>query len=161
MAVVRTLVLLRHAKSAWPEGIDDADRPLAPRGKRDARAAGKWLREHVPDIGVAACSPALRTLQTWRLVAAELPVLPTLQVESKIYAASVRDLVGVARGLPPDVSTVLLIGHNPGISELVGVLSGTHWELKTASIAVLCGHGAWSDADQRWAELDRTAKPRG
>jgi phosphohistidine phosphatase len=161
MATVRTLVLLRHAKSAWPEGIDDADRPLAARGKRDARAAGVWLREHVPDIGVVACSPALRTLQTWRLATAELHVSPTLQVESKIYAASVRDLMAVVHALPADVRTAMLIGHNPAISELVGVATGTRWELKTSAIAVLRGAGEWADAGQRWADLDRTAKPRG
>ncbi|WP_431044796.1 SixA phosphatase family protein [Streptomyces sp. P1-3] len=76
-ADVRWLVLLRHAKSAWPDGVDDQERPLAPRGRRDAPAAGRWLRDvgRVPDLAI--CSPARRTRETWELAARELgPAVP-------------------------------------------------------------------------------------
>ena len=68
----RHLIVLRHAKSAWPQEVADQDRPLGPRGLRDAPAAGRWLREHgfTPDRIV--CSPTRRTRQTWELVAHEL-----------------------------------------------------------------------------------------
>src|SRR5690349_19664904 len=72
----RRLVLLRHAKSEWPEGVPDHKRPLTARGRRDATAAGRWLRAHLDDLGhgldAVACSPAQRTRETWALVAAEL-----------------------------------------------------------------------------------------
>jgi phosphohistidine phosphatase len=157
----RTLVLLRHAKSAWPEHLDDADRPLAARGERDAPAAGRWLREHVPGIETVVCSPALRTLQTWRLVSAELGATPTFRLEPRIYAASTRDLLTVVRGLPADAASALLIGHNPGLSELVGAVTDTEFELKTSAIAVLRGDGEWTEAGEHWATLTRSAKPRG
>jgi phosphohistidine phosphatase len=157
----RTLVLLRHAKSASPDGVDDADRPLAERGRRDAPVAGRWLREHVPGVAAVVCSPALRTLQTWQLVAPELGGTPTFRTEPRVYAASVRDLVTVVRGLPAAAGTALLIGHNPGLSELVAELSGEELDLKTCSIAVLRGDGEWSAAGPGWASLTGSAKPRG
>lgn len=157
----RTLVLLRHAKSDWPDGIDDADRPLAPRGRKDAPAAGRWLRKHVPDITDVSCSPALRTLQTWQLVRPELGGTPTLHAEPLIYGATVRDLLTVVRRLPADATTALLIGHNPGLSELVNELTGKRIELKTSGIAVLHADREWSAAQRGWAKLANSAKPRG
>jgi phosphohistidine phosphatase len=144
--MTRTLVLLRHAKSAWPEGVDDRARPLAGRGRRDAPAAGRWLREHVGGVDLVVCSPALRTRQTWQLVAAELGGTPEFRVDDRIYGAPVADLVDVVRELPPSAGTVLLVGHNPGLSELVAALGATAVELKTSSVAVLRedGDGLWS-----------------
>ncbi len=156
-----TLVLLRHAKSATPDGVDDADRPLAGRGRRDAPVAGRWVREHVPGVAAVVCSPALRTLQTWQLVAPELGGTPAFRTEPRIYGASVRELVTVVRGLPATARVVLLIGHNPGLSELVEKLSGAALDLKTSSIAVLRGEGDWSAAGAGWAELVESAQPRG
>src|SRR5579859_3831085 len=98
----RRLILLRHAKSDWPEG-PDLDRPLAKRGRRDAPRIGRWLRAHgfVPDVVI--CSAARRTRETWALVAPELagskrpgqapadPALglsPSVRFEPRAYAAS-------------------------------------------------------------------------
>lgn len=161
MTTVRTLVVLRHAKSAWPEGMDDADRPLADRGRRDAPVAGTWLREHVPGIDVVVCSPALRTIQTWHLVAGRLDTKPVFRAEPRIYAASVRDLLSVVHDLPEDATTALLIGHNPGVTELVWELSRAEFGLKTAAIAVLRGEGDWLAVAPHWATLVDTQTPRG
>jgi phosphohistidine phosphatase len=157
----RTLILLRHAKSDWPDGVDDADRPLAPRGRKDAPAAGRWLREHAPDVEAVSCSPALRTLQTWQLLRPELAGTPALHAEPLIYAATVRDLLTVVRRLPAHATTALVIGHNPGLSELVAELAGKRIALKTSGLAVLRADRTWSAADHDWAKLTDTAKPRG
>src|SRR6202012_3277470 len=101
-------VLLRHAKSATPDGVDDADRPLAGRGRRDAPVAGRGVREHVPRLAAVVCSPALRTLQTWQLVAPELGGAPTFRTEPRIYGAAGRGLVPVVRGLAAPPPGVLL-----------------------------------------------------
>ena len=119
-----TLVVLRHAKSAWPAGVADAGRPLAERGERDAPAVGRWLREHVPDIDLTVSSPAARTRRTWRLVAGQLDGSPDFRLDERIYDADVDDLLSVIHELPDTASTVVLVGHNPGLSELVGVLTG-------------------------------------
>jgi phosphohistidine phosphatase len=149
--VTRTLVVLRHAKSAWPDDVADRRRPLADRGRRDASAAGRWLRDNVGAVDLVLCSPALRTRQTWELVSAELVGTPEFRLDERIYAASLGDLLEVVTEASAD--TVLLIGHNPGLSELVGELARTDVELKTSSVAVLRQDHGWS--------LVELATPRG
>jgi phosphohistidine phosphatase len=157
----RTLVLLRHAKSEWPDDVDDMDRPLAERGRRDAPVAGRWLRKHVPDIAAVVCSPALRTRQTWDLVSAELDGTPKFQIDRRIYDASVHSLLAVVRGLPDDAGVALLIGHDPGLSALVFGLSGADFPMRTSSVAVLRATGSWVDAEPEWARLAMFETPRG
>lgn len=157
----RRLVVLRHAKSAWPNGVPDSDRPLADRGRRDAPAAGHWLRDHVPAIDVALCSPALRARQTWTLVSAELAAPPDLHHERRLYGASPEDLLALVRDLPGGARTVVIVGHNPGLEGFVGLLTGTEHELKTSAVVVLAGSGPWGSAGPGWARLDAAATPRG
>lgn len=157
----RQLVLLRHAKSAWPDGVPDPQRPLNDRGRRDAGAAGRWLRDHVGDLGVVACSPATRTRQTWELVSAELPDPPAAAFDERIYAASPGELLAVVHDLPDTAASALLIGHNPGMEELVELLSGVEQGMRTAAFAVLVWEGGWTDADARVAQLREHAAPRG
>lgn len=155
-----TLVLLRHAKSAWPDGMADQQRPLADRGRREAPAAGRWLREHVR-IDLVVCSPAVRTRQTWRLVSAELDEAPEFLIDDRIYDATVEQLVAVVRELPSSAATVLVIGHNPGLSDLVHVLGGTPVELKTSAVAVLRGDVEWADAGPGSFPFVECETPRG
>ena len=138
----RTLILLRHAKSDWPDGVPDHDRPLAKRGRRDAPQVGRWLREHgyLPDTVI--CSTALRTRQTWDLVAEKLVKTagtgaPEVTFEQRAYGASAATLLYLVAELPADRRSVLLIGHNPGISELASALTGKVTGFPTAGLAVL------------------------
>jgi phosphohistidine phosphatase SixA len=85
----RQLMILRHAKSAWPDGVPDRKRPLAKRGCRDAPAAGRWLRGHIVRLDAVVCSPAERARQTWALVAAELDQPPAATFDDRIYRAPV------------------------------------------------------------------------
>jgi phosphohistidine phosphatase len=157
----RRLVLLRHAKSAWPDGVPDPQRPLNKRGRRDASAAGRWLRAHIDDLGAVVCSPARRTQETWALVAAELDDPPSPTLDERIYAAPPADLLAVVRDLPDDAGTALLIGHNPGVAELVDLLCGDDREMRTASIAVLSWDGGWTAAAADVAQLGEHVTPRG
>jgi phosphohistidine phosphatase len=157
----RQLVLLRHAKSAWPDGVADRKRPLTGRGRRDAAAAGRWLRDHTASLDAVACSPAERTRETWALASAGLADPPAVTIEDRIYAASPDELLAVVRDLPEGASAVLLIGHNPGMEELVELLSGQEQGMSTASIAVLDWAGGWADADAGIARLTDHATPRG
>jgi phosphohistidine phosphatase len=156
----RRLIVLRHAKSLWPDGVADHERPLAERGRREAPVAGRWLRDQVGRIDLTVCSSATRARQTWELVAAELDTAPEVRVEDRLYDASTRDLLAVARQLPPTAESVLFVGHNPGLEDLVGELTGTWRPMKTGSIAVLTGVGGWLDARPRWAVLLAFATPR-
>lgn len=157
----RQLVLLRHAKSAWPDGVPDPQRPLNDRGRRDAGAAGRWLRDHVGDLAAVACSPATRTRQTWELVSAELTDPPAAAFDERIYAASPGELLAVVHDLPDTAASALLIGHNPGMEELVELLSGAEQGMSTAALAVLVWEGGWADAAPLVAQLREHAAPRG
>lgn len=157
----RTLVLLRHAKSAWPDGVPDVARPLGERGRRDAGAAGRWLHDHVTDLGAVACSPATRTRQTWELVSAELADPPDAGFDERIYAATPDELLAVVHDLPDDTASALVIGHNPGMEELVLLLSGQERGMSTAALAVLGWEGGWADAAAQVARLRDHVTPRG
>jgi len=156
----RRLIVLRHAKSAWPDGVADHDRPLADRGRREAVLAGRWLAEHVGEIDVVVCSSAKRARRTWKLVAGQLDDAPEVRIDERLYAASQRQLVAVVRELPPRAGTTLLLGHNPGLEDVVAHLSGVGCTLKTSSIAVLTSRSGWSAAAFRWARLGATVTPR-
>jgi len=160
VAVRRTLVIVRHAKSEWPDGVPDNQRPLAGRGRKDAVALGRWLRDHLGRVDLAICSPAARARQTWELAAAQLRPVPRLVEDERVYAASADDLRDVVEHLPEDARTVVLVGHNPGLQDLVELLSGELAELKTAAVAVLSWPGTWVDLRPGKVDLDARAKPR-
>ncbi|KAA5827188.1 histidine phosphatase family protein [Saccharopolyspora hirsuta] len=157
----RKLVLIRHAKSAWPDDVDDFDRPLADRGRRDAPALGRWLRKHAAAIELVLCSPAVRARHTWELAGPEIPAEPVLKHDHRIYAASARELLSVVHEIPPAVMTAAMIGHNPGLEDLINLLTGEPAVLKTASVAVLSTPAPWPDLGEDRATAVEFAKPRG
>jgi phosphohistidine phosphatase len=116
----RTLVLLRHAKADRPSGVPDSDRPLTERGHADAAAAGAWILANglVPDL--ILCSPSRRTRQTWHSVAIALGGAgsPIIRYEHDLYDGGPQDAVAVIESAEKDAGTILLIGHNPAISQL-------------------------------------------
>jgi phosphohistidine phosphatase len=118
----RRLILLRHAKSDWPD-VPDRDRPLAKRGRRDAPRIGRWLHEHGYQPDVVVVSDAARTRQTWDLVAPELGGSPAVRFEPRAYAASALSLLYLVQELPGRYRSALLIGHNPGLSDLATSLA--------------------------------------
>jgi phosphohistidine phosphatase len=147
----RRLILLRHAKSDWPD-VPDRDRPLAKRGRRDAPRMGRWLREHRYQPDVVVCSAARRARQTWDLVAPELGGSPAVRFEPRAYAASALTLLYLVQELPSRYRTALLIAHNPGLSELASRLAAPAVTgngprpaitLPTAAVAVLEFPGDW------------------
>ncbi|NUT32845.1 MAG: histidine phosphatase family protein [Hamadaea sp.] len=141
----RTLVLLRHAKADRPNGVADTDRPLTDRGHADAAAAGAWLlaSAHVPDL--VLCSPSRRTRQTWHSVAIALGGAgsPHVRYERDLYDGGVTealDLLAAAAKDAAEAQTILLIGHNPTISQLSVALDEAGQAdsdgLRTSGIAV-------------------------
>ena len=151
----RRLILLRHAKSDWPD-VPDRERPLAKRGRRDAPRIGRWLHEHGYRPDVVVCSVARRTRQTWDLVAPELGGSPAVRFEARAYAASALTLLYLAQELPSRYRTALLIAHNPGLSDLASNLTAApdigrvtddgprpRISLPTAAVAVLEFAGDW------------------
>ena len=144
----RRLILLRHAKSDWPD-VPDRERPLAKRGKRDAPVIGRWLRDngYLPDFVV--CSVARRTRQTGELLAPELGGSPSVTFEPRAYAASALTLLYLVREMPAGCRSGLLIGHNPAIAELASSLAAARegngtLRFPTAAVAVFEIPGAWA-----------------
>ncbi len=155
----RTLVLLRHGKSDWSGGEADMSRPLATRGRRQAPDTGRWLAGHCAAIDLAVVSPATRARETWDLVAAELDPAPSTRVDDRVYAASARDLLDVVAELGDVTRTVVLVGHNPGLEDLAGMLTGKPVRLLTSAVAVLGVPGSWAHLRRDGAVLQVSGRP--
>jgi len=155
----RTLILFRHAKSDQSSSEADIDRPLNPRGRRQAPEAGRWLAEHVAAIDLAVVSPAHRARTTWELASAELGRQPETRIDDRVYNASVPDLLDVVHDVPDDVHTVVLVGHNPGFEDLASLLTSESVSMPTSAIAVLESDTGWSSAGESWASLRVTGRP--
>jgi len=118
---MKRLILTRHAKSSWDDPLmSDHDRPLNERGKTAAADLGQWLasRGYVPEE--VLCSDALRTRKTYSGIAPALPGTPVLELKPALYHAGPDVMLAVLRHATADV--VMMIGHNPGISEFAARL---------------------------------------
>jgi phosphohistidine phosphatase len=102
-----------------------------------------WIAAHHPEVDLAVLSPARRAQQTWQLVADALASEPEVTTDDRVYAAWGRDLVGLVRALPEAASTVALVGHNPGLEELVAELTGEGVELPTSAVAAITFADDW------------------
>jgi len=140
------LIIMRHAKSDWSAGTDtDFERPLTRRGKHDAAQMGAWLTKKglVPDRVVS--SPAVRAKKTALIVCAELGIdRGQITWDERIYEAGVDELLEVIREHAAAARTLLLVGHNPGLDELLLYLSAVRPErnptgklMTTAAAAIL------------------------
>ena len=166
---MRRLMLLRHAKSNWPAGVADRDRPLAARGREAAPAMGRYLAEELLLPDLVLISPAKRTVETWELVASMLPEKPATQYEPRIYEAKPGALLYVVQETEPSVKTLLMVGHNPGFEELAQRLTGhgdryaaarMSQKYPTAGLAVLdLGVDDWRDIGERGGRLERFVTP--
>ena len=120
----RRLVLLRHAKSSWESDAGrDVDRPLAPRGEEAAPEVGRFLAERDLWPEWVLCSPAKRTHQTWKRVRATGEIPPVVVYDPALYLASARTILARVKETPARITTVMVIGHNPGLQELAAELA--------------------------------------
>jgi phosphohistidine phosphatase len=135
---MKTLLILRHAKSSWKNNeLSDHDRPLNPRGQRDAPNVGKRLRNEdlIPDAVLS--STAKRARQTAEAVIEESGCAGELQLSGELYGGGPEAYLEAIRNLPSGVDCALVVGHNPDLEELVEILSGESVRLPTAALAHL------------------------
>lgn len=160
---MRTLLLLRHAKSSWSDPtLADHERPLKRRGVKAARQMARQMKaEHlVPEL--VLCSTAVRARETLRLVLDESELTPPVQELERLYHCSPGEFLAVLRDVPADLQTVLIVGHNPGMEEFLAHLIGRPEPFHTAALAsISLKIDDWSqlDADAR-GELTGLWRPR-
>ncbi|QFU16160.1 SixA phosphatase family protein [Microvirga thermotolerans] len=163
------LLLLRHAKSSWPAGVLDVERPLSPRGRKAAVLMGDYLKEErlVPDL--ALISPARRTEETWDLVQPALGEVECRR-EPRLYEATAARLLTVVQEVNPVNRRLLMIGHNPGFEDLAKMLIGDgtpedcsrlSGKLPTAGLVVVDFPGTgWEDVKAHSGRLERFVTPK-
>jgi phosphohistidine phosphatase len=165
---MRTLYLLRHAKSSWSEpSLPDRERPLAPRGRRAAKRIAAHLARLEIEPALVLCSSATRARETLELVRPAFVEAP-VQIEEELYAASADRLLERLRAVSDTVASVMLIGHNPGLHDLALTLASTGAELErlsaklpTAALVTLAlPEATWSGLAEGDAELAAFVVPR-
>jgi len=163
----RTLVLLRHAKSAYPDGVADHDRPLAPRGQREAGLAGDWLRANVPAIDGVLCSTATRARETLAHTGIDAPV----RYIDRLYDAVPGTVIDEITHVDDDVAVLLVVAHEPTMTQVALGLAETSssntaaaerisTKFPTSAMAVLRRTGSWKDVELGSAELVDFHVPR-
>jgi phosphohistidine phosphatase len=169
----RTLILLRHAKSDYPSGVDDHERPLAARGRREAGLAGDWLRSPAiaPPVSAVLCSTATRTRQTLERTGVDAPVTYLDRLYGAAPGAVLDEINKCDSAFGFDVPTLLVVGHEPTMSALalglarvedsnVSAVEHISTKYPTSAMAVLKLSGAWSDAELGSAALVTFYVPR-
>ena len=166
---MRRLMLLRHAK-AVPQGLlADENRPLAERGRQDMATIAAFMasRGLVPDL--ALVSSSLRTRETWDLLLPAFSPAPAQRIEDRLYAAPAERILYLMRETGPEVATLLLVGHNPGLEELARSLSGAGetdalirfgGSMPTASLAVIDLAGDWPTIEPGTGRLEIFVTPK-
>lgn len=150
---MKVLLLLRHAKSSWESaGLADHDRPLNNRGKRDAPRMGKVLLEEgiVPEIIIS--SSAIRARSTAKKVAKSSHYKGEVIIESSLYRGGPIEYLNVLRHQPDQARTVLMIGHNPDIEQLLEMLT------RKEVIMPTCGLAAVNLPMDQWKKLTNSTK---
>ena len=168
---MKTLTLLRHAKSSWDDSVPrDFDRPLNAKGRRAAAAMGRHLAREGVRFDYLVVSPAVRVAETLDGFESGYGRLPTSVEDRRIYLASAATLLEVVQGLPAEAEQVLLVGHNPGLEDLVlmlvpevatGLRDVVEEKYPTASVAEMRFATAnWAEVGAGAAELTRFVRPR-
>lgn len=167
---MKTLTLLRHAKSGWDDPVArDFDRPLNDKGRRAAQTMGRHLRDEGFAFDHVVASPAVRVMETLDAIASGYGRKLDPVWERRIYLASAATLLDVVHDLPDSAGHVLLVGHNPGLEDLAMLLvppggtlrSRIEEKYPTATLARLAtGATTWRDVAEGQARLERYVRPR-
>ena len=159
---MRTLLLLRHAKSSRSDrAIADLDRPLNARGRRDAPRVGRVIADLDPAPEFILCSPALRTRQTLTLAQESGPLGAPTRFDEGVYEATPGRLLSLIHETPDDVGVLLIVGHNPGMAGLVGLLTGAAEDMPTGALARLeFDTSRWAGVEPGEGGLARVWRPK-
>jgi phosphohistidine phosphatase len=159
---MKTLLLLRHAKSSWDDpSLRDFDRPLARRGKRDAPLMGEALRERGPLPDYVLSSTAKRARSTVKAFIKTSGLEMEPHFEQGVYEAPSSELMKIVRRLPDGSACALMVGHNPGFEDLVSRLTGSFESMPTAALACIeLDIERWEDAEDGRGKLAWLLTPK-
>lgn len=133
---MRTLYLLRHAKSSWKDTtLRDFDRPLKSRGREAAESVGGLLASEKLSVLMVISSPALRARETTRIVMKSAGLQAEPRFDERVYDAGLSALLEVLSGIPDDQERAIMVGHNPGLEELLAFLTGSSRQMPTCALA--------------------------
>ncbi|HCA57930.1 MAG TPA: hypothetical protein DEP46_08125 [Blastocatellia bacterium] len=159
---MKTLLLMRHAKSSWTDpSLSDFERPLNERGRRAAPFMGGVLKREglIPDHII--CSPANRTKETAELVQAAVELDLEIGNDARIYEATAGELIDVVSEMPETSSRALLIGHNPSSEQFLQIMTGAIEAMPTAALAVIdLEIGSWAEIAPGKGKLRRLFRPK-
>jgi len=168
---VKTLLLLRHAKSSWDDpALDDRDRPLAPRGRRAAERIGRYIQDNEIRPALVLCSPARRARDTLDIVRPQLGADVEVRTDDAIYTFDADDLLERLQSVPSSIESVMVVGHNPALHDLASLLAGEgdsaalaqlREKFPTGALAMLdLGGTEWSGLGAGQAYLTGLVLPR-
>ena len=158
---MKTLYLLRHAKSSWADAtLADFDRPLNERGKRAAETIGNYLKSNHITPELILCSTALRTRETLAIVTHAAELNTEVCFDQRIYEASSSRLSQVISEIENDRSVVMVIGHNPGLEEILLLLTGKRQEMSTGTLAkIVFDTMSWTTVVEKRGTLESIVSP--
>jgi phosphohistidine phosphatase len=142
------IILMRHGEASYQFGARDEDRPLTPFGAGQARAAGLWLSDQGLRPDTLLCSTAKRTVQTLEHLRIGDPEIPAGSLRSELYLAAPQTMLALIEAQHGNAGTLMLIAHNPGLSDLASQLCDQRVHFSPASLNVL-------DFDPRGLDLAR------
>ena len=159
---MKTILLLRHAKAEnGSSGLPDLDRALNDRGRKEAQAIGTFIRKQNLELDLVLSSPAKRARETTELVLASADLAVEVRYEQRIYEAGPLQLLEVVSQIEAERSTVLLVGHNPGMEELLRQLTGRLEHMATGTLAKIdLKADRWSGVSEEKGSLDWIVKPK-
>jgi phosphohistidine phosphatase len=159
---MKSLLLLRHAKSSWKDtDARDFDRPLNQRGLKAAPAIGRLIRKRKLQLDLVLSSPAERARQTTQLVLEAASFKTELRYDERIYEASVAGLFEIVSQIDDEANVVMLVGHNPGLEELLNALTGEARSFPTAALACIeLNIEKWNKVRAGGGQLEWLAKPK-
>lgn len=159
---MKTLFLLRHAKSSWKDpDLADFERPLNERGRKAAGLIGQYIAQQNLNLDLVISSPAVRARQTIELVLRAAKRSVEIRFDQLIYEASPTRLLEIISQIEDDRKSVLLVGHNPGMEDLLALLVGGEQHMPTGSLASVLVHSKkWEKVPGGKSELNSFVKAR-
>lgn len=159
---MKTLFLLRHAKSSWDDPtLPDIERPLNARGMRAAELLGTHIRKQNLSFDLVLSSPAIRARETIEIVLKTAKMQTDLRYDQRIYEASSIALIDVISQIEEDRKTAMLVGHNPGMEKLLEILTGGIIHVSTGTLArIELKASRWAGMIESPRTLEWVVKPK-